>query len=158
MVSALLLSQISERIAQAKGHPADHVGQPFGGVNVIFLGDFGQLKPVQMRSLFAHELVSSGRDPSTIHTVNGQRALSGACLWRTVPDVIELKKNWRQQEDPVYADLVSRVRTEADSVERFDDCPIIVANKQLRDAINERVIAKKAKELNKAVACYVACD
>jgi hypothetical protein len=43
MVSAELLCQISERIAMVKQGVLGSEGKMFGGVNIIFAGDLGQL-------------------------------------------------------------------------------------------------------------------
>jgi ATP-dependent DNA helicase PIF1 len=45
MLSAKFMSQISDRMKQGKGEDDRVCHMPFGGVNVIFTGDFGQLKP-----------------------------------------------------------------------------------------------------------------
>lgn len=113
MIGALFLSQISHRIGRAKegdcGSDTDHATRPFGGVNVICMGDFGQLKPVKGQSLLSHKLVKN------IHanqgqSVHGQHALHGVHLWRQIENVICLEKNWRQLDDPRYAELVARIR------------------------------------------------
>lgn len=46
MIGAKFLGDISRRLQQAKVEDGPLVSLPFGGVNVIFTGDFGQLKPV----------------------------------------------------------------------------------------------------------------
>ncbi|KAJ6601231.1 hypothetical protein DFH09DRAFT_900651, partial [Mycena vulgaris] len=94
MISATLLSEICSRINQAKA--SEHLGPEtvFGGINVIFLGDMGQLKPVLAKSLFSHDLVGQ-LVPNTTETADGQAALYGAFLWRMVSKVVILRKNWR---------------------------------------------------------------
>jgi hypothetical protein len=58
MISAELLAPISIRINQGKAADlSDGEGALFGRENVIFLGNMGQLRPVQASSLFAHSLV-----------------------------------------------------------------------------------------------------
>jgi PIF1-like helicase len=46
MISALLLSQISQCLCQAKAWDLNNRNKPFGGVNIIFSGDFSQLRSV----------------------------------------------------------------------------------------------------------------
>ncbi|KAI0054514.1 hypothetical protein BV25DRAFT_1790310, partial [Artomyces pyxidatus] len=106
MISPKFLSQVSVRIANAKG---TQTGLPFGGVNVIFTGDFGQLSPVCAKAVFSHDLVSK-IDVNAGQSTQGQTALHGALLWRSVNRVVCLKKNMRQAEDLRYASLVGRVR------------------------------------------------
>lgn len=48
MVECSLLLQVSQALIEAKGNTG-----LFGGVNVIFAGDFAQLPPVVMKSLYA---------------------------------------------------------------------------------------------------------
>lgn len=109
MVSAKLLSEISYRMNQAKGPENTGRDCVFGGVNVIFFGDLGQLKPVRLRSVFSHELIGN-LAPNIKETPKGQTALYGVFLWRLVDKVVELKKNWRARTDPKYVNLLHRVR------------------------------------------------
>lgn len=109
MVSAKLLSQISHQISIAKGLSPDTEGKPFGGVNIIFSGDFGQLRPVRQQPLFSHELVSR-ISINTAQTITGQTALHGAYLWRQIDTVVQLRKNLRHQTDPRFSNLLQRVR------------------------------------------------
>lgn len=109
MISAKLLSEISHQICIAKGSCPTASGKPFGGINVLFAGDFGQLRPVKAKSLFSHELVDKIRI-NTAQSPAGQSNLHGAFLWRSVNRHVELRKNWRHMLDPMYANLVGRVR------------------------------------------------
>lgn len=186
MIGAVLLALISRQIASAKGWIPGMPDVPFGGINVIFLGDFGQLVPVREQSVFSHKLdkkISSNQGQS----VRGQLALHGVNLWRQVQTVVELKKNWRQADDPFYAALVSRIRLgngtgnsnnhdrsdhdvltdrflnviqgkDPRQLERFKGCPIVVSDKQMRDAINWKLVHSRARAVNKPVAYYVARD
>jgi ATP-dependent DNA helicase PIF1 len=64
MVHAQLLAQISERIRKGKGGGGGSSRElPFSGVNVIFTGDFGQLKPVGGYAVFSHDLLSKLSSP-----------------------------------------------------------------------------------------------
>ncbi|KAJ7797055.1 hypothetical protein B0H14DRAFT_2390143 [Mycena olivaceomarginata] len=74
MVSATLLSEICARLNEARGEK--HVGCEvmFGKVNIILLGDMGQLRPVQASSVFARELVDK-IPPSIKETERGISAL-----------------------------------------------------------------------------------
>jgi DNA replication protein DnaC len=59
MIPAELLADISHRLCIAKfgADSSEKECKPFGGLNVIFTGELGQLKPVNNISLFSHELV-----------------------------------------------------------------------------------------------------
>jgi hypothetical protein len=110
MISPALLSQISRRICSAKSWDPSATSQPFGGVNIIFTGDFGQLTPVKTYSLFSHELIKK-LSPNVRDTEEGQSSLHGVFLWRQVNRVVELKKNWRAEEDPEFVNLLQRIRS-----------------------------------------------
>jgi ATP-dependent DNA helicase PIF1 len=57
MISAAFLADISERINMGKGVEMSSHDLPFGRINVLFTGDFGQLKPVMESCLYSHKLV-----------------------------------------------------------------------------------------------------
>jgi len=67
---------------------------PFGGINIVFAGDFAQLPPVGGHSLF------SGNIRTQLHsalTVAGQEAAIGKVLWHQITTVVILKQNIRQK-------------------------------------------------------------
>ncbi|KIK76882.1 hypothetical protein PAXRUDRAFT_78559, partial [Paxillus rubicundulus Ve08.2h10] len=78
------------------------------GINIIYAGDLGQLRPVNGTALYAHTLVSK-LAPHTEQSAGGQSALFGAFLWRQLTHVVELKKNERAKNDPAYIALLNRV-------------------------------------------------
>ncbi|KAG1732741.1 hypothetical protein EDB19DRAFT_1640062 [Suillus lakei] len=75
-----LLSQVSQCISQAKSWDESAHDKPFGNVNVIFTGDFGQLCPLKSNALYSYKLVKK-LAPATMQTIKGQSALHGAFLW-----------------------------------------------------------------------------
>lgn len=108
MVGARTLAQISKRLALAKANPdSDH---SFGGLSVIFAGDFCQLPPVMEVKLydFDEDRPTRGIRPQN---TRGQELQMGISIWRNVATVVELTENYRQKSDPLYADILSRVRT-----------------------------------------------
>ncbi|KAK7027673.1 PIF1-like helicase-domain-containing protein [Favolaschia claudopus] len=109
MVSADLFAQISARLNEGKAMETKGTDNMFGRVNVVVLGDMGQLRPVRARSLFAHQLVRSV-SAQTRETCAGVEALYGAWLWREFTKVVILRKNFRAANDPRYINLLSRVR------------------------------------------------
>jgi ATP-dependent DNA helicase PIF1 len=80
MISPSLLSQISRRMSATKSWDPIASLKPFGGVNVIFTGDFGQLTPVKTYAMFSHELVNKLK-PNVIQREDGQSSMHGAYLW-----------------------------------------------------------------------------
>ncbi|KAH6904027.1 hypothetical protein BKA70DRAFT_1110283, partial [Coprinopsis sp. MPI-PUGE-AT-0042] len=99
---------MSSRISFAKGDDPANSGKPFGGVNVIFLGDFCQLKPPKQPSLYGYALFN----PTYAETQReeGVEAMQGASLWRQVKTVITLKKNERQSTDPIFGQVLENLR------------------------------------------------
>lgn len=106
MVSANLLADICARLNQARGETGTDI--IFGDINVILLGDMGQLRPVNAQSLFAHDLVSK-ITPKVKESGDGINSLYGAWLWREFRKVVILRKNFRAQHDPEYTNLLARV-------------------------------------------------
>ncbi|KAK7038369.1 PIF1-like helicase-domain-containing protein [Favolaschia claudopus] len=109
MVSANLLAEICARLNEACGERTVGTEMLFGKINVIVLGDIGQLRPVRSPSLFAHELVDQ-ITPNIRETCTGVNALYGAWIWREIKKVVILRKNFRAQQDPEYTNLLARVR------------------------------------------------
>ena len=186
MIGGRFMSQWSNRMAQAKGDERGFADAPFGGVNMIFLGDFGQLRPVAQAPLYSYKLVRSPRI-GACSDEKGVSALKGAYLWRCVETVVLLRKNQRQQGDNVYADLLSRVRLgqcrgpsgpndqgdigilrgrelsrialeDPNELRQFADAPIIVGRKKIRDLLNARMIQHHATRIGQDVHLYHSRD
>lgn len=109
MVSAELLYLISERISLAKKGTLGSEGKPFAGINVIFTGDLGQLRPVGCFVLYAADLLRK-LETRTKETPGGHRGLFGALIWQQLTHIVELKKNIRAGTDPEFVALLSRIR------------------------------------------------
>ena len=183
MIGARFLSQLNARLFWAKGGDGTGSNLPFGGLNIIFTGDFGQLRPVLDQPLYSHKLVDHP-EFEEYKGKNGIGALIGAGLWRTVNAVVLLKINQRQAGDKDYADLLSRVRVREakrndehgprsdfavlktryadrvaiDSLQNFHDTPIIVGKKKIRDLLNLRIMGHHAQHLNATIHLYYAKD
>jgi hypothetical protein len=109
MVGATLMSDISNRIRKGRSYLGESSEKPFGGINVIFFGDMGQLKPVCAKSLFAWENVKK-LSPNMKETELGQTAICGTFLWNQLNKVVILKKNQRASKDPEFANMLARIR------------------------------------------------
>jgi hypothetical protein len=186
MISAQFLSQISMRLKQARGEISDDINKPFGGMNVVFFGDFGQLKPVGSKALFSHELVRTERFLN-MSDADGVGNMQGAFLWRQIDTVVVLTHNMRQRLDGPYADLLSRIRigeailttrgsskadfetlsdrelmrlhnSDAHSLSRFYDAPIIVGSRVLRDELNSHIVRLRAKNAGRQLHTYYCED
>ena len=163
MIGCRLLLQIHEALVDAKG-----CTEPFGGVSVIFAGDFAQLPPVSQTKLFS-------RVKST-----GEAIIFGQLLWRLVTTVVMLTQPMRQagpenehfvgmltrlrdgrctQED--YELLNSRLlRTALDDTLRpqWQNAPMIVYTNAIKDAINIEATVAFAGRTGQQVSWYHAVD
>ncbi|EIW86687.1 hypothetical protein CONPUDRAFT_45042 [Coniophora puteana RWD-64-598 SS2] len=187
MIGAQFLAEISQRMSAAKSWQEGANSLPFGGMNVIFSGDMGQLPQPRALSLYSHKLVSKLR-PNLTHANVGQLAMQGICLWRQVHTVVELKQNIRAKKDPDFIALLNRIRvgsprkfanqeglppdhvvlcsrilstlkaTDLLSAHRFRDVPIIVGRKTLRDAINMQKCRALADSLGVPFNWYYSKD
>ena len=156
MVACHELYSISARLAQITGvHDV-----AFGGVNVIFAGDFAQLPPVMGKSLYdgtVEKFVDSKM------SVRAQETVIGKILWHQITTVIILKENMRQksqtEDDAKLRTALINMRYAAcsqDDIEflrsriagrgslspklndpRFRHVSIITARNNQRDRINE---------------------
>lgn len=123
-----------------------------------------------------------------MQTIKGQSALHGAFLWRQVDTVVELKQNWRAKDDASFVDMLNRIRigkarkvalsagqpSDYDALksrllselkrvapcefEVFQDAPVIVTKKVLRDAINESKARSFAQISNQQYEVYCVRD
>jgi hypothetical protein len=123
LMLAKLLSQVSERICQEKAWDKSAWDKPFGGVNIIFAGDVGQLHPPKSNASYGYKLVKK-LAPATTQTIKGQTALHGAFLWQQVNTVVELKQNWRAKQDASFIELLNRIRVgQACKIALNSNCP-----------------------------------
>jgi hypothetical protein len=88
MVACHELYQISASLAKAR----NMTETPFGGLNMIFAGDFAQLKPVFGSPLYSHT-VGTSLDASM--SVRSQQSAIGKALWHQVTTVVILRQNMR---------------------------------------------------------------
>ncbi len=183
MIGSTLMAQISTRLQHAKGNSGMAEDIPFGGVNVIFFGDFGQLRPVGGPPLYSHHLVRD-RGLEDTQSLQGVSALKGVYLWRLVRTVVILRRNQRQSGDLAYSELLARIREghsgnarkanhfddystlhthllqnfDVETAARFRDAPIIVGIKSVRDPLNDRILRHHARRIGAEVHFYHSID
>ena len=90
MLSCHDLYKISAKLAKAM----NVYDLPFGGISIIFAGDFAQLPPVGGAPLY------SGTVGTQVHsglTPHAQEAAIGKALWHQVTTVVILRENMRQK-------------------------------------------------------------
>ncbi|KAF5367284.1 hypothetical protein D9615_010468 [Tricholomella constricta] len=91
MLSCRDLYAISARLAKVLSKPE----VPFGGMNMIFAGDFAQLPPAmggESVSLYSRTVGTSGV------SLRDQESAIGKALWHQITTVVILRKNERQQK------------------------------------------------------------
>ncbi|KAJ3741634.1 hypothetical protein EV360DRAFT_15386, partial [Lentinula raphanica] len=169
MIGCAFLYRISQALSLAKEN-----NEPFGGINVIFAGDFAQLSPVGDASLCSQ--VKTER----VSTTAGQNIVFGKLLWLSVQTVILLSEVKRQQgtQNARFVTLLSRLRSGACndddfdllntrlasnlnlnwSDERWSKAPLIVCNNETKDALNERMTSAFGQRSNQHVQWYMAED
>jgi hypothetical protein len=114
MVSCVDLYRISDRLSQLKGLS----DVPFGGINMVFAGDFAQLPPAG-RGYALYDRIPVRMDQS----VNGEtkavdsrteKAVLGKGLWHQLTHVIILRQNMRlkatSEEDKQFRFALERMR------------------------------------------------
>src|ERR1700683_2627242 len=82
--------KISSQLAKA----LNQFDLPYGGINMIFSGDFAQMPPVFGSPLYSGTV---GTQLMSRITVQGQEAAIGKALWHQVTTVVILRKNMRQR-------------------------------------------------------------
>ncbi|KZS86365.1 hypothetical protein SISNIDRAFT_401104, partial [Sistotremastrum niveocremeum HHB9708] len=104
MVSCRDMFNINQRLGKA----LNKSGEPFGGLSVIFAGDFAQLPPARGRSLFS---AFAGLFFSEVPL---QESAFGKSLWHQVTTVVILKQNMRStsqtQEDRSFRIALENMR------------------------------------------------
>jgi uncharacterized protein DUF6570/helitron helicase-like protein/PIF1-like helicase len=107
MVACHELYQISASLAKAR----NMTETPFGGLNMIFAGDFAQLKPVFGSPLYSHTV---GTSVDASMTVRSQQSAIGKALWHQVTTVVVLRQNMRQKsqsaEDAQFRTALENMR------------------------------------------------
>ena len=89
MVACHELYQISASLAKAR----NMTEVPFGGLNMIFAGDFAQLKPVFGSPLYSQTV---GTNIDAAMSVRSQQSAIGKALWHQITTVVILRQNMRQ--------------------------------------------------------------
>ncbi|KAF9037308.1 hypothetical protein BDZ89DRAFT_902776, partial [Hymenopellis radicata] len=168
MIGCKFLLTIARALNEAKESPA-----LFGGINVIFAGDFAQLPPVGDTNLYRRL-----RDDYRADTK--EKLLLGKLLWYSVDTVITLHEAMRQRGDSndVFLALLSRLRrgacTKADYAllntrlisrtnpdwtdPKWKSAPIIVSGNATKDLLNQQATHAYARKSGRPLHYYYADD
>jgi len=169
MIGCRLMLKISEALNDAKENQS-----PFGGMNMVFAGDFSQLPPVGNTRLF------SQINTHNVKTRQGQESIFGKLLWLSVKTVVILEQVMRQsgEENNRFVDLLQRLRQGrctdedynllnkrqlknldiANENAKWQKAPIIVSNNDVKDALNERATLDFAAQSTREVQWYYSTD
>ena len=172
MIGCEMLHNISRALTEVKGSTT-----AFGGVNVIFAGDFAQLAPIGDTRLYKD--VNTGSLAAGASN-RAQGKVLGRLLWLSVETVVILHETMRQSGsgNAAFVGLLQRLRDGCCSEEDFnilakrslgqltlpnggDDwkfAPVIVTNNATRDAINRRAAEAFAEQQNAQLHWYHAID
>jgi PIF1-like helicase len=94
MLSCHNMYQVSAATAKATGN----VDEPFGGINMIFAGDFAQLPPVNGAALYSS---SVGTQLMSSMHIRSQEETIGKALWHQITTVVILRENMRQRQQTI---------------------------------------------------------
>jgi len=97
MISCSVLQEISSQLISIRGADPNC---DFGGVHVIFFGDFHQLHPCSGIPLYN----------SSAEKADWNETIQGRLLWKRVNQVIMLTEQHRQIDDPNFGQLLERIR------------------------------------------------
>jgi hypothetical protein len=177
MVACQDFYKISAQLSKAR-NVADI---PFGGINMIFAGDFAQLAPVGGQSLYQHTV---GTSVEASQTLKGQQSSIGKALWHQVTTVVILRQNMRQKtqskEDAKLRTALENMRYAACTIEdiqflrsriagkrkgqpkladkRFRNVSIITAFNASKDKINQLGSERFAKETGQTLTHFYSVD
>lgn len=98
MLSALTLSLVDAVCRKIKKNPL-----PFGGIQVVFVGDFFQLPPI-----VRNDMVQSAQP--TLLSENGGRFACDASAWKSMKPKICYLTEQHRQDDREYLDVLSAIR------------------------------------------------
>ena len=180
MLSCHDLYKISAQLAKAFNEP----NKPFGGINIVFAGDFAQLPPVGGGEAISLYSGSIGTQIYLGLNHYGQESAIGKGLWHQVTTVVILRENMRQKlqslEDAKFRKALENMRYKActqDDIEflrtritgpginkpklaekNFRNVSIITAWNSQKDKINELGSARFAKETQQHLVDFYSID
>lgn len=171
MISCELFADVSSALSKAKGNT-----EPFGGINLVCVGDFAQLPPVRETKLFTR-----WKPSHQSLTTRGHKKIMGRLLWLSIQTVIILKKQCRQLGDANerFVQLLTRlcegICTKEDFqllntkliencdpqslfIQNWSSVPIIVSDNAEKDWLNEHAVKKFTQTTGQSLHWYYAED
>ena len=168
LIGQWVLNKVHKSLMTAK-----NLNQNYGGVNILFCGDFGQLPPVNEEALYRLTRSEKGLAKSVCQKIVEKE--NGRMLWLQLTHVIILKEQMRQLDDPEFASLLSRLRigkcTDADYEllnsrilsrndlgNEWDEVPILVSRNVIKTEINKVKIKLFSQKYKKKIYTVTALD
>ncbi|CAF3356291.1 unnamed protein product [Rotaria socialis] len=170
IVGLSLLARLNRIVKTAKHINMD---APFGGVNMIFFGDYLQYSPVLDKPLYHTHALAQQYNERQIEMQCAQKIIS------QINCVVELNQQMRT-EDARYLELLTRLRDGKSTVEDYqllcirvigapnlkislqqepwNEAPILVFRNTLRTQLNNRAVLNKAIETGIRPVVCVAQD
>ena len=172
MISCQFMKKIHDALCIAKGNDL-----PFGGINIIFAGDFAQLPPVAEKRLYAKLDLKSKKATKRVLDV-----MHGKLLWHSVQTVVVLTQIHRQggEENRRFTELLGRLRCgkcnrsdiellksrvigheECSSFENdkgWRDAPVLVYDNAAKDALNIERAKAFTQRCHQSLTYYYAED
>lgn len=122
MVSAELLCDLDAVLRFAKER-----NEWFGGINIIFSGDFYQHRPVKQRSLIVPVKAANRTKKNSGSDTLAAKQCHGRIAWKQVDTVVELHQQKRMEVDKNFAKAVQNLRLRScdeDDLALFNSCVI----------------------------------
>jgi len=122
MVSAELLCDLDAVLRFAK-----EKNEWFGGINIIFSGDFFQHRPVKQRSLIVPVKPENRTKKNRGSDTLAAKQCHGRIAWKQVDTVVELHQQKRMEVDKDFAKAVQNLRLRScddDDLALFNSCLI----------------------------------
>ena len=110
MVSQQLISEIDHALRYATERPDEW----FGGIKVIFSGDFFQYPPIHATPLYSPIPSTNNNQKDDINRRLGRLA------WKTIDAVVFLTEQERMRGDPEFGAAINRLRTRECTVDDVD--------------------------------------
>ncbi|CAM4822210.1 unnamed protein product [Rotaria magnacalcarata] len=170
MLGLSLLARLNRIVKTAKHINTD---VPFGGINVIFFGDYLQYSPVLDKPLYHSGTSTQQYTERQIEMQCAQKVIS------QINCVVQLEQQMRT-EDTRYLELLNRLRDGKSTIEDYEllctrvigtpnlktylqqdpwnEAPILVFRNTLRTQINNRAVLNKATEMKLRPIICVAQD
>jgi len=167
MVKCTLLAQVNSVLRSIKKSEVD-----FGGMHVVFLGDFAQMPPIGHEELYNRTMAR----PSVVSNYDSMPLkVRGRWLWEDVDNVILLEDQMRQSDAEYYQMLQdvrrgvctnaswkllqSRIIPEGERLgAEWHSAPMVVTRNPVRTAVNFHHVVAEGERLKRPVLVVAAKD